>query len=233
MGEKLPPIIRKGDTSSKPKLILVYKNGDRNFRGHQLTITQRRFRNFESLFTELTRVTNLAQGARFLFNEHTGTPITSLEQLQDGQSYVASSNTKLKRILYDQPPLDTYVKTTKSIEKKHENNKTKTTTTTTTEKFPSDVKARLITVVRNTAGGSHKCCSVLLNKRTAQTYNQVLDNITEIVGSGVGPVWKLYNANGRLVKGLTDLIAPDENVFVAVSFCLTFLSSYFPRDESI
>ena len=51
----------------KPKVVLFYKNGDRNYRGSHVTVTPRRFRNFDNLLNELTRITNLAQGARYIF----------------------------------------------------------------------------------------------------------------------------------------------------------------------
>ena len=108
---------------------------------------------------------------RFLFHSTTSSQITTLDQLQDGHSYIASSSAKLKRILYD-PVNPEGGRTSKPEKKSHltDNNRLKPVAG---DKFPPDVDGRLIKVVRNTAGGSHKCCSVLLNKRTAQTYNQV------------------------------------------------------------
>ena len=81
-GEDRSPIGKKPDASTKPKVVLFYKNGDRNFRGHHVTVTPRRFRSFDGLLSELTRITNLAQGARCVFTPVNGTPVDSLNQLE-------------------------------------------------------------------------------------------------------------------------------------------------------
>ena len=82
VGEDRSPIGKKPDASTKPKVVLFYKNGDRNFRGHHVTVTPRRFRSFDGLLSELTRITNLAQGARCVFTPVNGTPVDSLNQLE-------------------------------------------------------------------------------------------------------------------------------------------------------
>lgn len=217
MGE-LPPLTK--DATNKPKVVLFYKNGDRNFRGHHLTVTPRRFRNFDGLLSELTRVTNLAQGARYVFTPTTGTRITSLEELVDGRAYVCGSYPKLKKINYDHAPDGSSrqkLSEKNFIPVTNSNNKMKveTPSTTSSDKLPPNVKPRIVTIVRNSVTRPKKSVKILLNRRTAQTYEQVLNDITQAAGVDGGCVRKLYSIEGRLVKSLTELFV-DPFLFIAV-----------------
>lgn len=201
-------------TDSKPKVVLFYKNGDRNFRGYHVTVTPRRFRNFDNLLNELTRVTNLPQGARFIFTPDSGNRIDNLEQLADGKSYVCGSFPKLKKINYGCAPDGSvrkcqvnrnFIPSQNSVKMKVEN-----------DRPPANVKPKIITIIRNGIGRPRKCVKVLLNKRTAQVYDQVLNDITSAVGvDGSSGVRKLFNTNGQLVMSLSELFG-EEDVFIAV-----------------
>ena len=207
--DELPAIAKE---TLKSKVVLIYKNGDRNFRGHHVTVSSRRFRNFDSLLSELTRITNLPHGARFIFTPVAGTRIETLDQLIDGQAYVCGSYPRLKRINYNHAPDGSSRK--RASEKNFipaNNNKMKVET----EKLPANVKPKIITIVRNSVNRPKKCVKILLNKRTAQTYDQVLNDITGAVGVEGGCVRKLYNIDGKIVQSLTELFS-DALVFIAV-----------------
>lgn len=202
----------------KPKVVRFYKNGDRNFRGSHVTVTPRRFRNFDNLLNELTRITNLAQGARYIFTPVSGSRVETLDQLSDGQSYVCGSHPKLKKINYNHAPDG-------SSHKKKPSNKNfvpvppasklnveKSRYTTASS---SSIKPKVVRIIRNGVGVNKQTVKLLLNKRTAQSFEQVLDDITSIVGVQGGFVKKLYDRNGRLVHNLSGLFG-SEDVFIAV-----------------
>ena len=200
--------------NAKPKVVLFYKNGDRNFRGYHVTVTPRRFRNFDNLLSELTRVTNLAQGARFIFTPSTGKRIETLDELTDGKSYVCGSFPKLKKINYGCRP--------DGSERKRPTNKgfmpstIKQTLRIENERSVSNIKPRIVTIIRNGISKPRRSVKILLNKRTAQTYEQVLNDVTSSVGiEGGSGIRKLFNLDGKLVLGLTELFGQDD-VFIAV-----------------
>ena len=72
----------------------------------------------------------------------------------------------------------------------------------------------MITAVRNGTIRPHPKIKLLLNKRTAHTLPQVLDDVTTAIGSD-GCIRKLYNLAGKLVERLSDLF-DDDDVFIAV-----------------
>ena len=200
----------------KPKVVRFYKNGDRNFRGSHVTVTPRRFRNFDNLLNELTRITNLAQGARYIFTPVSGSRVETLDQLSDGQSYVCGSHPKLKKINYNHAPDG-------SSHKKKPLNKnfvpvppaSKLNVEKSRYISSSNIKPKVVRIIRNGVGVNKQTVKLLLNKRTAQSFEQVLDDITSIVGAQGGFVKKLYDRNGKLVHNLSELFG-FENIFIAV-----------------
>ena len=208
--EELPSLV---GPPVKPKVVRFYKNGDRNFRGYHVTITPRRFRNFDNLLSELTRVTNLAQGARYVFTPTSGTRVESLEDLSDGKEYVCGSFPKLKRINYGCRPdgSDRKKPINKSFIPAINNNQHMQY-----EKIQGNVKPKIITIIRYSVTKPRKTVKVLLNKRTAQTYDQVLNDVTSAVGvDGNSGVRKLFNCHGKLIISLAELFEEDD-VFIAV-----------------
>ena len=200
----------------KPKVVRFYKNGDRNFRGSHVTVTPRRFRNFDNLLNELTRITNLAQGARYVFTPISGTRVESLDQLSDGQSYVCGSHPKLKKINYNHAPDGSSHKNKPNknfvpVPPASKLNVEKSRYTASN----SNVKPKVVRIIRNGVGVNKQTVKLLLNKRTAQSFEQVLDDITSIVGVQGGFVKKLYDRTGKLVVNLSELFGT-EDIFIAV-----------------
>jgi len=213
MNETLPSLV----VNEKPKVILFYKNGDRNFRGYHVTVTPRRFKNFDNLLNELTRITSLVQGARYVFTPHSGTRVQNLEELHDGKSYVCGSYPKLKKINYGCRPDG-------SDRKKIVNRNFIPASHMTNQPMHYDsdrsnlanVKPKIITIIRNSIIKPRKTVKILLNKRTAQTYDQVLNDVTSAVGvEGGSGVRKLFSSQGKLVLSLSELFE-EENIFIAV-----------------
>ena len=230
---RLPRLMESvSKSTSGMKSVVFYKNGDKYFQGHHVIITQRKYRSFDSLLTELTRVTKLPHGVRFLLTPTTGRRIDSLEELEDGKSYIASSFNKLRRIHYgprNEENVDQSSNKRDVLTRKVDNIRLKPLT------YPSDsqnrenkkrspvstnkatiIKPRLITVIRN-GFRPRRIVKVLLNRRTAQTFEQVLDDVTSAVGViGGSGVRKLYTVDGKLVQGLSDLFNSETQIFIAV-----------------
>lgn len=228
------------------KTVTFYVNGDRNFQGHVMVITPRRFRNVEGLLDELHRLTysrhvkDLPLGVRYLFSLESGDRIDNLDQLIDGKAYVCSSHSRLKKISYGGKPLFANWGSRQRIElpslhlMAYNEPKRRSLGVKTTEHSrqrgysdpksilgdgrAKDVKPKIVTVVRN---GPHKprtAVKTLLNKRTAKKLEQVLDEVSNSFGntSGLSAPRKLYNVSGQLISDVMELFRDENNIFIAV-----------------
>lgn len=228
------------------KTVTFYVNGDRNFQGHVMVITPRRFRNVEGLLDELHRLTysrhvkDLPLGVRYLFSLESGDRIDNLDQLIDGKAYVCSSHSRLKKISYGGKSPFANWGSRQRIElpslhlMAYNEPKGRSLGVKTTEHSrqrgysdpksilgdgrAKDVKPKIVTVVRN---GPHKprtAVKTLLNKRTAQKLEQVLDEVSNSFGntSGLSAPRKLYNVSGQLISDVMELFRDENNIFIAV-----------------
>ena len=225
--------------SKTSKTVTFYINGNRDFQGHVMAINSRRFREFEVLLTELCRLSyfkDLPLGVRYLFCLESGAKVESLEQLIDGKAYVCSSYSRLKRISYGAklnlpnwgsrqhlqlPGIDASRETTKrrasggtmregTRQRGYSELKSKTT------EGKISVKPKIVTIIRN-GRKPRALVKVLLNKRTAQNLDQVLNDVSHSIGNAGGlNVRRLYTIEGQLIHDVTHLFRDENNVFIAV-----------------
>ncbi|NP_001161528.1 doublecortin-like protein kinase [Saccoglossus kowalevskii] len=227
--------LRKLSSEKKAKKVRFYRNGDRFYKGIVLAVSLERFRSFEALLADLTRTLNdkvsLPQGVRTIFTIDGGGKINSLDDLEEGQSYVCASTDVFKRIDY----------------KKTTNPEWKVGSTTPKMKrkggatpggavsgggggafFENDsidggsqlilderdfIKPKLVTIIKN-GPKPRKAVRILLNKKTAHSFEQVLNDITDAIKLDSGAVRKLYTVDGRQVACLQDFFKEDD-VFIA------------------
>ncbi|KAH8292755.1 hypothetical protein KR054_000361 [Drosophila jambulina] len=89
----------------KAHRIKFYRNGDRFYPGITIPVSNERYRSFESLFEDLTRLleenVKIPGAVRTIYNMH-GKKIVALNELEDGQSYVCSCNNEnFKKVEYN------------------------------------------------------------------------------------------------------------------------------------
>ena len=203
-----------------PKVVTFYKNGDKFFRGYKLAITPQKYRNMETLLNDLTRLLNLPLGARYVLTK-TGKTVEDLQEFENGQGYICSSFPKLKNLRYGVGDNLPYWNSSKHVNKDKATQSTKYYTTskgteqTSPRKRSDTIKPRIITVIRY-GHKPRRSAKVLLNKRTAQTLDQVLDEVTLAIGVwGTNGVRRLYDLTGKRVTELSDLFKQDD-CFIAV-----------------
>lgn len=200
-----------------------------------MVITPRRFRSVDMLLNELCRLTyfkDLPLGVRYLFSLESGARVDTLDQLIDGKAYVCSSHSSLKKISYGgKPPVAHWSSRHQidlpDIRMAHSETKRRPVGVVRMAELsrqnPGDssrvnIKPKMVQVIRN---GPHKPRTVvkaLLNKRTAQNLEQVLDEISSSLGNtgGLSAPRKLYTISGQQIREVAELFRDENNIFIAV-----------------
>ncbi|XP_043560883.1 neuronal migration protein doublecortin-like isoform X1 [Chiloscyllium punctatum] len=205
-------------TEKKAKKVRFYRNGDRYFKGIVYAISADRFRSFDALLADLTRTlsdnVNLPQGVRIIFSIDGLGKITSLDELEEGESYVCSSHDIFKKVDYTKnvnPNWSVNVKA--SATQKVPQSLASAKHMTEVKETKDFVRPKLVTVIRSGVK-PRKAVRVLLNKKTAHSFEQVLTDITEAIKLETGVVKKLYTLDGKQVSCLQDFFG-DDDVFIA------------------
>jgi len=217
-------LIRRNQ-SMNAKQIRFYRNGDRYFAGLKLAVSPERYKEFDSLLVELSEKLDLSSGAvRFIFNAEDGSLITDISQLQYGISYVCSSSNVLRQM---NDGYGKHLHSNWAASQRTRSNSSKNMTSLSGGLLSVDIsfnagrsecskdyiKPKLVTVIRNGKPPQTKV-TLLLNSKTALSYEKVLDQLS--ARGSLGKVDKLYSVDGRQIKELRDLF-DDDTVFIALS----------------
>ncbi|KAI0212666.1 Neuronal migration protein doublecortin, partial [Lamellibrachia satsuma] len=89
----------------RAKKVRFYRNGDLYFEGLVYAVSPERFRTFEALMAELTLSpivdkNVLPNGVRSIFTLDGARKLTSLDELEEGESYVCASTNFFRKIDY-------------------------------------------------------------------------------------------------------------------------------------
>ncbi|XP_048388875.1 serine/threonine-protein kinase DCLK1a isoform X2 [Stegostoma tigrinum] len=206
-------------SEKKAKKVRFYRNGDRYFKGIVYAVSQDRFRSFEALLADLTRTlsdnVNLPQGVRVLYSIDGVKKITSLEELVAGESYVCASFEPFRKVDYTKnvnPNWSVNVKATTSARTPTSISSSKASSTETKEN-KDFIRPKLVTIIRSGVK-PRKAVRILLNKKTAHSFDQVLTDITDAIKLDSGAVKRLYTLDGKQVMCLQDFFG-DDDIFVA------------------
>ncbi|XP_041514976.1 serine/threonine-protein kinase DCLK1 isoform X1 [Microtus oregoni] len=206
-------------SEKKAKKVRFYRNGDRYFKGIVYAISPDRFRSFEALLADLTRTlsdnVNLPQGVRTIYTIDGVKKVSSLDQLVEGESYVCGSIEPFKKLEYTKnvnPNWSVNVKTTSASRA--------VSSLATAKGGPSEVREnkdfirpKLVTIIRSGVK-PRKAVRILLNKKTAHSFEQVLTDITDAIKLDSGVVKRLYTLDGKQVMCLQDFFG-DDDIFIA------------------
>uniref|UniRef100_A0A8C9LC18 Doublecortin like kinase 2 n=1 Tax=Pavo cristatus TaxID=9049 RepID=A0A8C9LC18_PAVCR len=187
-------------SEKKARKARFYRNGDKYFKGLVYAISSDRFRSFDALLAELTRSlsdnVNLPQGVRTIYTIDGSKKLSSLDELLEGESYVCASNEPYRKVDYTKnvnPNWCVNIRTgsTRSL--------TSLSSTKSEVKESKDfIKPKLVTVIRSGVK-PRKAVRILLNKKTAHSFEQVLTDITEAIKLDSGVVKRLCTLDGKQI----------------------------------
>uniref|UniRef100_A0A8C1NRB2 Serine/threonine-protein kinase DCLK2 n=1 Tax=Cyprinus carpio TaxID=7962 RepID=A0A8C1NRB2_CYPCA len=195
-------------SEKRAKKVRFYRNGDRYFKGLVYAVSGDRFRSLDALLAELTRALadnlHLPQGVRNIYSADGARKITSLEDLEEGESYVCASNEPYRKVDY-----------TKNINPNWGSRLAGAGAGpgVGSREAKDFIKPKLVTVIRSGVK-PRKAVRILLNKKTAHSFEQVLADITEAIKLDSGVVKRLYTLDGKQLTSLQDFFG-DDDVFIA------------------
>ncbi|XP_053728343.1 serine/threonine-protein kinase DCLK1-like isoform X1 [Synchiropus splendidus] len=205
-------------SEKKAKKIRFYRNGDRYFQGIVYAISQERFRSLEALLADLTRSlsdnVNLPQGVRTIYSVDGSTRITSMDQLVEGESYVCASIEPYKKLEYTKnvnPNWSAGARTPVSSRDPPSLGSAKAGLQESREN-KEFIRPKLVTIVRSGVK-PRKAVRILLNKKTAHSFEQVMTDITDAIKLDSGVVKRLYTVDGKPVTSLQDFFGDDDIFF--------------------
>ena len=191
----------KMQTEKRAKKVRFYRNGDLYFEGMVYAVSVDRYRTLEALMAELTQSPIadkkvLPKGVRSIFTLDGTCKLTSLEELEEGESYVCASTNFFRKIDYPRSTNPNWHVSCRSVPelgragRGYEQD-------TESDGSRDFIRPKLVTVIRN-GTKPRKAVRVLLNKKTAHSFEQVLNDITQAINCGV--IKKIYTLDGQPVS---------------------------------
>ncbi|XP_029027955.1 serine/threonine-protein kinase DCLK1-like isoform X3 [Betta splendens] len=205
-------------SEKKAKKIRFYRNGDRYFKGIVYAVSQERFRSLEALLADLTRSlsdnVNLPQGVRTIYTIDGTTKITSMDQLVEGESYVCASIEPYKKVDYTKNVNPNWALGARTAVAARDPSSLGSSKAGCAESRESRdfIRPKLVTIVRSGVK-PRKAVRILLNKKTAHSFEQVMTDITDAVKLDSGVVKRLYTIDGKMVTSLQDFFGEDDIFF--------------------
>ncbi|KAI4888232.1 hypothetical protein NFI96_027966 [Prochilodus magdalenae] len=206
--------LRALTSEKRARKVRFYRNGDRYFTGLVYAVSADRFRSLDALLAELTRALtdslHLPQGVRTIYTMDGAKKVTSLDELVEGEGYICASNEPYKKVDY-----------TKNVNPNWGSRMAGTgggmgrqgSGGGQSRESKDFIKPKLVTVIRSGVK-PRKAVRVLLNKKTAHSFEQVLADITDAIKLDSGAVKKLYTLDGKQLTSLQDFFG-DDDVFIA------------------
>ena len=169
-----------------------------------IAVSTDKYKTMSSLLKELTRLlssnASLRDGVRALYST-SGSLVEELEQFLDGECYVATSKEAFIAIDYKCISGSSWNassgKSSKNKEKTEPLSSILNEKCNLIEQNRNFIKPRVITVVQN--GSPRNVFRLLLNKKTAFSFEQVLRDINDSVKLDSGAVRKVFTVNGSQV----------------------------------
>ncbi|XP_051944186.1 oxygen-regulated protein 1 [Hippocampus zosterae] len=198
---------------SVPKRLCFYKSGDHTFGGHRVVINARTFKTFDALLDALSKKVPLPFGVRTITTPRGTHLVKGLDDLQDGGSYLCSDQKRVKPVNLEevnrrQVPWN--MPRASSVGRRRRQGLQFASLGRADDSSGRRVKVservvvrtpRRLVVIKNKDPDVRR--TIVLQKRTAPTFDALLDYLSQILQF---PVLKLYSIDGRRIGGLAALI---------------------------
>ena len=96
----LPPLAERREELQSKK-VRFYKDGDKNFGGVDVCVSNQRYRSLDALIEDLNGCVKLPRGVRTISTPGGRNTVRDIQELQHGRSYVCSSSTRIKKMDYN------------------------------------------------------------------------------------------------------------------------------------
>lgn len=194
------------------KRVCFYKSGDPQFNGLRMVINNRTFKTFDALLDSLSKKVPLPFGVRNITTPRGVHAVSSLEELEDGKSYICSDHRKVKPInlamARKKPPPWYHARPVSSRRRTVQQGRL----------YPGN-KLQDLVVVRTPKkllifrnGDPSTQCVVVLQKKSTSTFESILRYVSELMQFRVA---KLHTPDGKRVDGLPALIMCSGTVVAA------------------
>lgn len=124
--------------------------------------------------------------------------------LSKGESYVCSSDNFFKKVEYTKNVNPNWSVNVKTSANQKAPQSLASSNSAQAKENKDFVRPKLVTIIRSGVK-PRKAVRVLLNKKTAHSFEQVLTDITEAIKLETGVVKKLYTLDGKQVGAFTDV----------------------------
>lgn len=204
-------------SAKKAKRVRFYRNGDKFYSGIVIPVSNERYRSFDSLCEDLTRILEdkfkLPGAVRNIYTLD-GKKLSTLDEIEDGKSYVCSCNTEVfKKVDYNLQPIN--VKSSNRLSRviRSYSPLNNGSAIINLSERDSVVFPRIVTLIRN-GTKPRKIMRLLLNKRNSPSFEHVLTAITQCVKLDTGCVRKVFTQSGSPVLTLADFFHEEDVFFI-------------------
>lgn len=200
------PLLPQSDPITT-KRVCFYKSGDPQFTGHRMVINSRTFKTFDALLDALSKKVPLPFGVRTITTPRGTHAVCSLNDVQDGGSYLCSDQKKVKPFNLDevhkrQVPWNTTRPVSAGRQARRElvrqlakRNQVSTRSVKMSENTVVVRTPKRLTVYKNRDPSMKRV--IVLHRRIAPTFDALLDYLSQTMQF---PVVKLYTEDGRRVS---------------------------------
>ena len=197
--------------------ITLYKNGDQWFEGFELRFRPSKdFQDLEQMLHRLSPRLDFTTSLTHLFDTD-GNRVRKLDDLEDGQSYVASNSRRFMPANYGRIGELFFIDNIKTrLGKLNARRKRSgSSKSSSSEGKPGSADGKVIKIVNNEEPTINE--KVLLNLKTSQTFEEVVRDLGQVLK--ISGADRMYTAHGEEVKSFSHLRNnfSDEEVFVISS----------------
>lgn len=212
----LNPNMLHGHPMEIAKRVTFFRNGDGHFAGRRYLISDRRYRTWEALLTELSHQIGPA-AVQQVYELPTKCLVTSFAQISDGHSYVCAGHERFNDLEYESISRKLAVLRKKKEIKddtKSEVGDAQSKDGLAVRRRPAralnttvDDEVRVFTVLRN-GDSSNRGAKLAMPRRMVQNWEQFV-RLVEDVAPVVGGVRKIFAADGRQIVDVNQLFSSD------------------------